>query len=137
MKDPVDHILRPRLPWREDIGITECGLDGTKVPTLTRDQFFQRLKDLGQQRTAMTTCMTCSTTAARWGTWDDDPRWETAWRRDDHGARLRDELQAAAMLIEAHREEFDEYVAAAEQRRAWNEKKAANREAKTARSGVR
>lgn len=138
MKDPVDHILRPQLPWRTDAGITECGLNASKAPTLTRDQFFQRLKDMGKQRTAMMTCMTCSDTASRWGTWDDDPRkalereiqWEAGWRRTDRGERLRDELAAAAALIEAHREEFETYITNIEQRRVWNEKKAAKQAAK-------
>jgi hypothetical protein len=132
MKQPVDHILRPQLPWRTDAGITECGLDASKAGTLTREQFFARLKDYGQQRTALLTCMTCSDTARRWGTWADDPRkalerevqWETAWRRDDRGVRLRDELTAIAALIDAHREEFDAQLSRIEAQRDWNQKKA-------------
>lgn len=132
MKDPVDHILRPQLPWRTDPGITECGLNAAKAPTLSRAQYAQRLKDLGRQRAAMVTCMTCADTSTRWGTWEDDPRkaierevqWETAWRHDKRGERLRDELIAIAALIEAHREEFDASLLAVEQRRSWNENKA-------------
>jgi hypothetical protein len=140
MKEPVDHILRPCLPWRQfgEGAITECGYDASKVKTLTRDEFFQRQKDLGQQRTAMLTCMTCSDTARRWGRWDDDPRLalqrEIEWERggyyysrgrDDRGQRLKDELVAIASLIEAHRDEFDASITASEQRREWLEKKAA------------
>lgn len=133
MKEPVDHIVRPQLPWRDDAGITECGLNASKVTTLTREQFLRRLKDMGQQRTAMLTCMTCSDTARRWGTWSDDPRqalareiqWETAWRRNDRGARLRDELLAIATLIEAHPDEFAARLTALEQRREWLERKSA------------
>lgn len=141
MKDPVDHILRPRLPWRavQEGAITECGYDASKVKTLARSEFFQREKDLGKQRTAMLTCMTCSDTARRWGTWDDDPRlalqreieWErgaTYYRaRDDRGQRLRNELLAIASLIDLHREEFDAIITAAEQRLEWLEKKAARK----------
>jgi hypothetical protein len=132
MKEPVDHILRPKLPWRSgDAGITECGYDATKVKTLTREEFFQRLKEYGQQRTALVTCMTCSDTARRWETWDNDPRkalereisWECGWRRSDRGVRLRDELFAIAAIIETHPEEFAAHMAATEQRRAWLEKK--------------
>lgn len=36
MKEPVDHILRPQLPWRTDAGITECGYDATKVAGIPR-----------------------------------------------------------------------------------------------------
>jgi hypothetical protein len=135
MKEPVDHILRPQLPWRTGGAITECGFDATKVKTLTRDEYQARLKDLGQQRSAMLTCMTCGDTARRHGTWEDDPRkaldreiqWEARYNRysEDRGVRLRDELLAIADLIAAHREEFDAHVAHTEQRRSWNEKKAA------------
>lgn len=133
MKEPVDHVLRPQLPWRSDAGITECGYDATKVKTLTREEYFARFKELGQQRCALLTCMTCSDTARRWGTWADDPRrsvereiqWETAWRREDRGQRLRDELVVIADLIETHRQEFDAILLANEQRRTWLEQKAA------------
>lgn len=136
MKEPVDHILRPRLPWRGDApAITECGFDASKVKTLTRDEYAQRLKDLGQQRSAMLTCMTCSQTAGRWGTWEDDPRralereieWECArWHSDrGRGQRLKDELLAIVLLIEAHREDFIASVENIEQRRSWLEQKEA------------
>jgi hypothetical protein len=135
MKEPVDHILRPQLPWRDGGGVTECGYDASKVKTLTREEYFSRVKELGTQRSAMLTCMTCGDTARRWGTWEDDPRkalqreieWETysRWSRDERGARLRDELLAVAELIANHREEFDAHIAHTEQRRSWNEMKAA------------
>lgn len=133
MKEPVDHVLRPQLPWRRDGGITECGYDAAKVRTISREEYFARLKDLGQQRCALLTCMTCGDTARRWGTWDDDPRkalereiqWECGWSRTDRGVRLRDELNAIAALIEAHRDEFEAAIDQAEQRRAWLQRKAA------------
>ena len=145
MKEPVDHILRPNLPWRspDESAITECGYDASKVKTLTRAEFFNRQKDLGERRTAMLTCMTCSDTARRWGTWDDDPRlalqreieWErgsaSSRSRNDRGGRLRDELTAINALIKSHREEFVVLVNEIEQRRAWNEKKTAMPEKKT------
>lgn len=136
MKEPVDHILRPRLPWRSDEGaITECGYDASKVKTITRDEYEQRRKDLGQQRCAMITCMTCASTAQRWGDWNDDPRLalerEITWekpgyysRREQRGQRLKDELLAIASLIEAHPEEFAANVEAIQRRREWNDKKA-------------
>lgn len=137
MKEPVDHILRPQLPWRHAPRITECGYNAERVPTITREAYFTRKKDLGQQRCAMLTCMTCADTASRWATWDNEPRqalqreieWEGhgryRWGRNERGTRLRDELLAIAALIEAHREEFDAHIAATEERRAWLEKKAA------------
>jgi hypothetical protein len=105
------------------------------IKTLTRAEFFNRQKDLGERRTAMLTCMTCSDTARRWGTWDDDPRLalqrEIEWERgsaysrsrNDRGGRLRDELTAINALIESHREEFVVLVNEIEQRRAWNERR--------------
>lgn len=141
MKEPVDHVLRPRLPWRStaDPAVTECGYDASKVKSITRDEYFRREKDFGKQRTAMLTCMTCSDAARRWGTWADDPRLavqrEVEWERNgayyrrnspnERGTLLRNELTAIADLIEAHREEFDTFLSAIRGRREWNEKKAA------------
>ncbi|MHB1310489.1 MAG: hypothetical protein ACYC3L_00635 [Gemmatimonadaceae bacterium] len=135
MKEPVDHILRPQLPWRTGGGITECGYNSEKVPTITRTAYFDRRKELGQQRCAILTCMTCAQTAERWTTWEDDPRpamqRELEWEwghgyyrsRDSRGTLLRDELLSIAALIDAHRDEFDAHIAAAADRRAWVEKK--------------
>lgn len=143
MKEPVDHIIRPRLPWRgAEADVTECGFDASRVKTLTREQFFARLKEFGQQRTAILTCMTCVDTARRWGTWADDPRRalerEVAWEhgggyraREDRGDRLKHELVAIANLIEAHRDEFDAALLADEQRRDWLKKKADHGQKKT------
>ena len=133
MRQPVDHILRPSLPWRAQAAMTECGLDASKVQALTREQYFQRHKELGSQRCALLTCMTCSQTARNWEPWEVDPRkalgreiqWETAWHREDRGNILRDELLAIAELIAAHSEEFAELVSAGQQRREWLAKKAA------------
>lgn len=132
MKQPVDHILRPQLPWRaEDTLITECGYEASKVSAIPREVYFQRLKEMGQQRCAMFTCMTCSQTASRWGTWQDDPRqtlareidWEgNRWQQ--RGDRLRDELTAIADLVEVHKGEFMESIRIIQERRAWVEKKA-------------
>lgn len=138
MKEPVDHIIRPQLPWRksEDEQLTECGYAASKVNAISRDEFLKRIKEFGQRRTAMMTCMTCANTAGRWGTWDDDPRtalsreiaWETAGggyraKRNIHGQRLKDELLAISALIDAHREEFDDLVDQIIKRRDWIDQK--------------
>lgn len=139
MKEPVDHILRPLLPWRlaDETAITECGYDASQVKTLTRQDYFRRLQDMGSQRAALFTCMTCADTAKRWGTWDDDPRralereivweWGNGYHRagDDRGTRLRDELIAIAALIQRHRMEFEGLISEDIRRRAWLEKKTA------------
>ncbi len=136
MKQPVDHILRPHLPWRDGPGMTECGLDASKAPTLTREQYAVRRKEMGDQRSALFTCMTCRDTCQRHGTWEDDPRqalareiaWESPWRtrRGECGEPLKDELLAIAALIAAHPDEFAAHVAATEGRREWLAKKAAS-----------
>lgn len=134
MKEPVDHILRPNLPWRlsGEGAITECGYDASKVKTLSREEFFQRIKDIGERRTAMITCMTCSDTAKRWGTWEDDPRkainreveWEcTRWRSKQHGERLRDELLAIADMIKENQEDFEARLLEIQRRKAWIKQK--------------
>lgn len=119
MKEPVDHIERPRLPWRSDTdtSLTECGFECVRVKTLTHSEFFRRMKEYGEQRTAILTCMTCMNTSRQWATWDEDPRkalgreidWEIRWMAK-HGNRLRDEMRAIALLIKAHPEEFKELV---------------------------
>jgi hypothetical protein len=138
MKEPVDHIMRPRLPWRSiDEVVTECGFNVTKVKTLTREEYRARFKELGRQRMALLTCMTCMDTNARWGSWADDPRqamlreidWEMRWGRNvaDHEQRLKDELTAIAGLIEAHPEEFAHLIDTLKRRREWIEAKEAGK----------
>ncbi len=54
MKEPVDHILRPKLPWRlDDCALTECGYEASEVKTITREELQARWKDYGEQRTAL------------------------------------------------------------------------------------
>lgn len=134
MKEPLDHIARPLLPWRIEPEITECGYNAAAVPTITREQHKARVKELGSQRAAMLTCMTCAQAASRWGTWDDNPRqalareidWEERWRREkserDNG--LQDELKAIAELIQNHAEEFASLRNAQAGRREWLARKA-------------
>lgn len=133
MKDPVDHILRPQLPWRRRPGITECGLDASKVSAIDRDAFAARMKDYGQRRCSMMTCITCSDTSRRWKGWEQDPReavgreveWEARhWRSQERGDQLRFELLAIAELIDAHRDEFDAAIDRLRRQKEWAEKKA-------------
>ena len=144
MKEPVDHVLRPQLPWRtSDAAITECGFDASKVKTITREQLHQRFRDMGRQRTVILTCMTCSETATRWAEWACDPRqavereiqWEQRgrWSSEDHGKRLHFELLAIAELIEAHREEFDQSVRRLHGVDSWQATKSEKQQARTRR----
>jgi hypothetical protein len=109
--EELEHVRRPNLPWRSS-DLTECGLD-TNRPTITREQLRAKWKRQGQQRAAMTTCMTCLSTARRWPSWDEDPvgcLGREAYLGESHGDAFRIELRAIALLIAAHREEFDQAV---------------------------
>jgi len=65
---PVDHVARPRLPWRSAPHLTECGKDLARfdlVRIITTNALIARIRDLGRQRAAYTTCMTCWGAARR------------------------------------------------------------------------
>lgn len=130
-REPIDHILRPRLPWRDD-RLTECGLDAQGMQNVVeRGAYLQRKKEMGQQRCALFHCMTCMQTVQRWPTWAEDPRRalarEIEWERPEYfrygdpkrGDRLRRELDAIAVLLERHAEEFKSLVLKAEQQAQW------------------
>lgn len=114
----VDHVLRPLPPWREE-PVTECGLQvSPRVRLITRTDLITRLRDWGRQRTSMTTCITCFTTAARWQSWADKPGDVIArdvHRGGDERSLIDDELRAIAALIEAHQDEFDDLLAGLQQ----------------------
>lgn len=124
MKLELDHVLRVRPPWRTG-RLTECGLavaeaDGVQGVrnVVGRDVWVDRAKELGQQRMAMTVCMTC------FGKFKDN--WQETFathpgevvRRDASRFRFHEsdrtelaEWAAIATLIETHRDEFDALIA--------------------------
>ncbi|MGH3779793.1 MAG: hypothetical protein ACRDRO_03955 [Pseudonocardiaceae bacterium] len=136
----VNHLARPGLPWRAP-HITECGipLDTVHPVRITTCAVVRRLvKDIGRQRAMFTTCLTCAETATRWRSEHPDPivavHREASAIHLDHGpyippdhlsdphshrekqyverrARMAGELAALAALVEAHRDEFDGYLA--------------------------
>lgn len=125
--EPIDHIERPPLPWRAERK-TECGKDNAGR-VITRAEFYDRVMEQGQQRAAMGVCMTCWSTAQRHAggygyatkeqrrhvfvnAWETDPsavltRYVVVHRNE----RITQELRVIAMLVEAHRAEFDEAIA--------------------------
>ena len=136
---PLDHLSRPPLPWRAP-HLTECGkpldtIDAGRI--VSRDELRKRVADIGQKRAAFSTCMTCWETRNRWPgdsatalyremnvVWRATPsyydyaprRSEGEQRRSHDEAKARrdrfvGELEAIQALIEAHREEFDGYLA--------------------------
>jgi hypothetical protein len=123
----LGHVLRAALPWRDRKPLTECGKEPAPgMPVLSLEEFAAKVKAQGQQRSALTTCMTCWATAARHQatTWAASPvaviareaSWARTWQpgvvRDDPVARLfRDELLALAELVARHPAEFAGIVA--------------------------
>lgn len=107
----IDHVLRPPLPWRRQ-QLTECGLPIAGHPVIDRDEAAKRFRDLGRQRASFTLCVTCIQTAGRWPTWEKDP--VGCLQRETYGGRraesLKFELQALAILVEAHREQYDQLL---------------------------
>lgn len=117
--DPVTHIARTALPWRDDaLGRTICGhpvsqfADGRVINLRDAHAAVRRL---GQQRFALLHCMTCASNAFRWAEWDDDPvaRMERELSGGAFGKRepiVVHELRAIAALIAAHEDEFRSIV---------------------------
>lgn len=121
MKERVDHIQRLPLPWRVQT-ITECGLPIEAHPVISRADLKKRVADLGQQRSAYTTCMTCWNRIGRypWNKQDEtlgaliDYLSQASWggARDQEATDLmRSEIEALTALIAAHRDEWDEFIA--------------------------
>lgn len=119
MTEPLTHIARPPLPWRES-GLTICGHPvsqfGDGLVTNLADA-HAAARRLGKQRFAMTHCMTCASNVSRWATWENDPAARMAREIGYLGMTKQEpvivaELRAIALLIERHRDDFDELVEA-------------------------
>lgn len=144
MTDRRDHVLRARPPWYAG-KITECGrlvTDDPGMDTITAEQLSWRIKREGQQRTAFTVCMTCWNTATyrqpyadMWATHPAELlarelRRPMPFDRDDPAigvaarAQRDAELHAIALLIEAHRTEYDTHVLAARDAIAFAQRRA-------------
>lgn len=115
---PREHVARPSLPWRVGEQLTECGRKADE-DTLTRDELIAKVRKQGPSRAKITTCLTCFDTAQRWQDWNASPaavmarelKNVTYWS-GQAAPVIQNELRAIALLIEAHREEFDETLAA-------------------------
>lgn len=120
-EEPKEHVLREPIPWRTVAEtLTECGLPSSSYPTITLDEMKEKVKRQGQQRAAMSSCMSCWTAASRnvrRGE-EEDPILAVIvravgrdhWRETPGSIRLSREFRAMAMLAERHREEFDVLV---------------------------
>jgi hypothetical protein len=125
--EPLDHVARIRPPWVDEV-VTECGrpLADVAGTVLTWQEYARKYKRLGQQRTAMTTCITCHNrqsgikiqdraTMEIVDNWDDHPsgviaRWMGMGGYYSGGSRdlqINRDFRAIGQLIERHREEFE------------------------------
>lgn len=114
----MEHIERCILPWQSE-RLTECGKPVAEFATvLSREEAARKFREQGKQRAAMTTCMTCLNRGQYQPmTWEDNPAavmgraCERAGfhPREDHPMNV--ELRALALLVEAHRAEFDQAIA--------------------------
>jgi hypothetical protein len=109
------HVRRLDLPWRE-ITMTECGQQLTDVVSwITRDELVTRVKTDGILLVMLSTCLTCLETVKRYpARWDRNPAQLIAREIGPYGrldAQLTVELRAIALLVAAHRGEFDQTVA--------------------------
>jgi hypothetical protein len=117
MSKPIlDHVIRFDVPWRRE-SKTECGRDTTDVrQIITRDELIAKWKREGQMRAAYTTCMTCLDRSKVARSWDEDPagiitrEFGNSFYGTDKGATRR-ELRAIAMVVMAHRDEFEQALA--------------------------
>lgn len=121
--DARAHVARSMLPWRSDL-LTECGrrtLDVTNI--INSEELEDRIARRGQQQAASTVCPKCwenrspadwdtnpvrviAREAVRAGLGDQEPS------TGPEASQFINELHAIAALIDAHRNEFDSYVAA-------------------------
>lgn len=107
------------LPWRP-AWQTECGLViEQSSDVLTRAEWIAKVKNEGQQRAAFSTCMTCWQTALRRDYSKRGDEEEAALRAiarelesyNKAGREvLRADFAAIAILIERHRNEFDDLI---------------------------
>jgi hypothetical protein len=130
---PVDHILRAALPWRTAAELTECGKPQSDLANrvVTRAEAADRIRRLGKERASFGLCMTCWSAADRHqpeGRGADAvavvARALTAvqfaagpfygrevspqWRERQ---RLNVEFEGMVALVNAHRDEYDAYLA--------------------------
>lgn len=119
----IEHVRRSDLPWRI-VGLTECGhpIESVSV-VLSHEDLQAKVKQQGKQRAQITTCQTCWSTCQRWwADWDRDPcevlsRYTNpTWGRKadtpvgQQSILIRKDLAAIALLIENHRDEFEELI---------------------------
>lgn len=113
----LDHVLRPKLPWRRR-DLTECGLDPNRCVTITADELLAKIRKIGQQRAAFSTCMTCMnkvsfdlrTGAVATPKLVDIVRREVRNYNTSNDEVFEIELRVLAALADRHQDEFNALV---------------------------
>jgi hypothetical protein len=145
--EPLAHLVRRSPPWREPTK-TECGRDLTDIAWhITRDEAKALIRKHGQQRAAFMLCMICVQTSDRYRDWAGSPTDVIArevtsrYTLGGPGGTVQEhsqmdrELFAIAALIEAHRGEFDGYLADLDETVSLADRRRAQRAAKRVRGG--
>ena len=118
--EPLKHIRRVSLPWRsEELVLTECGRVAANHPSVSVDEAKESVKKLGERRTSFLFCVTCLDACRRsaWRAERTDALFAAIEREVDRAnTRQPDEqfvreLHAIALLVDAHRAEFDMILA--------------------------
>ena len=121
MKEPVTHILRAALPWRDPADIdTECGHNPADfAKCITQEEAVDQIKEMGIQRAGLFLCMTCLQTLDRWN-WRIDRKGILTFeispleRLGREGVRRREqtdrELRALGELAKRHPAEFEALI---------------------------
>jgi len=137
--EPLAHLVRRSPPWREPTK-TECGRDLTDIARhITRDEAKALIRKHGQQRAAFLLCMVCVQTSDRYRDWAASPtdviarEGTTRWKQQH--SQMDRELFAIAALIEAHRGEFDGYLADLDETVSLADRRRAQRSTKRVRGG--
>ena len=120
MPEPISHIARAVLPWRDaSDNDTECGKPVTEFArVVTFEEASALWKKHGQQRAAFILCMTCVSTAQRWSprhaahlTFEGEPTERISREFGKRREQMDRELRAMAELVTRHRDEFDDLMA--------------------------
>lgn len=103
------HVQRSMPPWRSGVPVAECGLKIDPPEMITREE----AATLGVDKL----CQTCANVVARHRTFEDHPVAHLV--REAGGqylgiggdcAELADELRTLALLVDRHREEWEEMI---------------------------
>jgi hypothetical protein len=123
MTEPLAHIARSVLPWRDPTdNDTECGKAVSEfAKVITWEAALALVKQHGQQRAMFLMCMTCIETTRRYGyrtavgqcTFDGEPTDRLSREFGKRREQTDKELRAMGELVRRYRPEFDDLLSGA------------------------